>query len=197
MELPLDNRETKNLIYAYYKREVEKRKQEFILTDELKDAMSKVGDFLTTETRFYGLFMPGSIGNGKTTMLKAIRDLLVYLVETDKISYCEGDKYPRFVKARDLANAIIEDRNEFRAIKNTKFLLIDDLGAEPTEVIAYGMHFQPFDELLDYRYEQMLPTFISSNLTALDISQKYDDPRIDDRMREMFQILSFEEVSFR
>lgn len=187
----------KNLLYSFYKREVEKRKREFIFTDETKEAISRVGDFLTTETNFYGLFMPGSIGNGKTTMLKAIRDLLVYLVDTNKISYCEGDKYPHFVKARDMASMIVEDKNGFRVIKNTKFLLIDDLGAEPTEVVAYGMPYKPFDELLDYRYEQMLPTIISSNLTAIDIGQKYDDLRIVDRMHEMFQILSFEEVSFR
>ena len=176
---------------------MEKRKRQFIFTDELKRAISMVGDFLTTETIFYGLFMPGSIGNGKTTMLKAIRDLLVYLIENDKINYCEGDRYPHFVKARDIANMVVEDKQGFRIIKNTKYLLIDDLGAEPTEVVAYGMPYKPFDELLDYRYEQMLPTIISSNLTAIDIGQKYDDPRIVDRMHEMFQILSFEEVSFR
>lgn len=197
LELPLKNHEAKNLLYAFYKREVEKRKCDFVFTNELRNSISTVGDFLTTETRYYGLFMPGSIGNGKTTMLKAIRDLMVYLVETDKISYCEGDKYPHFVKARDMASMAIEDRNGFREIKNTRFLLIDDLGAEPTEVVAYGMPYKPFDELLDYRYEQMLPTIISSNLTAPDIGQKYDDPRVVDRMREMFQILSFEEVSFR
>lgn len=195
--MPLENKTAKNLLYSFYKREVEKRKREFVFTDELRNAISQVGNFLTVETNFYGLFMPGSIGNGKTTMLKAIRDLLVYLVEADKIGYCEGDQYPHFVKARDMANMIIEDRNEFRVIKNTKFLLIDDLGAEPTEIIAYGMPYKPFDELLDYRYELMLPTFISSNLTAIDIGQKYDDPRIVDRMHEMFQILSFEEESFR
>lgn len=193
----MENREVKNFLYYAYKREVEKRKRTFVFTDELKEAISKVGDFLTTETNFYGLFMPGSIGNGKTTMLKAIRDLLVYLVDSNKISYCEGDKYPRFIKARDMAYMIYEDRNEFRAIKNAKFLLIDDLGAEPTEIVAYGMHYKPFDELLDYRYEQMLPMIISSNLTAIDIGQKYDDSRIVDRMHEMFDILSFEEESFR
>lgn len=197
LELPLENKDAKNLLYAFYKREVEKRKREFVFTEELRGAISAVGDFLTTETQYYGLFMPGSIGNGKTTMLKSIRDLLVYLVETDRTSYCEGDKYPHFVKARDMASMMIGDRNTFRIIKNTKYLLIDDLGAEPTEVVAYGMPYKPFDELLDYRYEQMLPTIISSNLTAVDIGQKYDDPRIVDRMREMFKILSFEEVSFR
>jgi hypothetical protein len=62
----LENREVKNFLYYAYKREVEKRKRTFVFTDELKEAISKVGDFLTIETNFYGLFMPGNIRNWTT-----------------------------------------------------------------------------------------------------------------------------------
>lgn len=196
LALPIDNREIKNMIWGFYKREVEKRKNEFVLTDEVKNNLSDVGDFLTTETRHYGLFLPGSIGNGKTTMLKAIRDLLVYLVEHNQIRYCEGDKYPRFVSARDMAN-IAKDPVDFRSLKDTKYLLIDDLCEEPTEVVSYGNCIYPFIELLEYRYENLLPTFISSNFSAVDIEEKYGNQRIADRMKEMFKIVSFVEESFR
>lgn len=192
----MENREAKNALYGYYKREVERRKNEFVMTDELKQQISEVGDFLTTETRYYGLFLPGSIGNGKTTMLKAIRDLLIYLVENDRIRYCEGDKYPRFVTARDMAN-IAKDADEFRSLKTTKYLILDDLCEEPAEVLSFGNYIYPFVELLEYRYEQMLPTFISSNFGAVDIEEKYHSARISDRMKEMFKIISFKEESFR
>lgn len=192
----MENREAKNALYGYYKREVERRKNEFIMTDELKQQISEVGDFLTTETRYYGLFLPGSIGNGKTTMLKAIRDLLIYLVENDRIRYCEGDKYPRFVTARDMAN-IAKDADEFRSLKTTKYLILDDLCEEPAEVLSFGNYVYPFVELLEYRYEQMLPTFISSNFGAVDIEEKYHSARVSDRMKEMFKIISFKEESFR
>lgn len=192
----MENREAKNALYGYYKREVERRKNEFVMTDELKQQISEVGDFLTTETRYYGLFLPGSIGNGKTTMLKAIRDLLIYLVESDRIRYCEGDKYPRFVTARDMAN-IAKDADEFRSLKTTKYLILDDLCEEPAEVLSFGNYIYPFVELLEYRYEQMLPTFISSNFGAVDIEEKYHSARISDRMKEMFKIISFKEESFR
>lgn len=196
LALPMENREAKNALYGYYKREVERRKNEFVMTDELKQQISEVGDFLTTETRYYGLFLPGSIGNGKTTMLKAIRDLLIYLVENDRIRYCEGDKYPRFVTARDMAN-ISKDADEFRSLKTTKYLILDDLCEEPAEVLSFGNYIYPFVELLEYRYEQMLPTFISSNFGAVDIEEKYHSARISDRMKEMFKIISFKEESFR
>lgn len=192
----MENREAKNALYGYYKREVERRKNEFVMTDELKQQISEVGDFLTTETRYYGLFLPGSIGNGKTTMLKAIRDLLIYLVENDRIRYCEGDKYPRFVTARDMAN-IAKDADEFRSLKTTKYLILDDLCEEPAEVLSFGNYIYPFVELLEYRYEQMLPTFISSNFGAVDIEEKYHSARVSDRMKEMFKIISFKEESFR
>ena len=192
----MENREAKNALYGYYKREVERRKNEFVMTDELKQQISEVGDFLTTETRYYGLFLPGSIGNGKTTMLKAIRNLLIYLVENDRIRYCEGDKYPRFVTARDMAN-IAKDADEFRSLKTTKYLILDDLCEEPAEVLSFGNYIYPFVELLEYRYEQMLPTFISSNFGAVDIEEKYHSARISDRMKEMFKIISFKEESFR
>lgn len=196
LALPMENREAKNALYGYYKREVERRKNEFVMTDELKQQISEVGDFLTTETRYYGLFLPGSIGNGKTTMLKAIRDLLIYLVESDRIRYCEGDKYPRFVTARDMAN-IAKDADEFRSLKTTRYLILDDLCEEPAEVLSFGNYIYPFVELLEYRYEQMLPTFISSNFGAVDIEEKYHSARISDRMKEMFKIISFKEESFR
>lgn len=192
----MENREVKNALYGYYKREVERRKNEFVMTDELKQQISEVGDFLTTETRYYGLFLPGSIGNGKTTMLKAIRDLLIYLVESGRIRYCEGDKYPRFVTARDMVN-IAKDADEFRSLKATKYLILDDLCEEPAEVLSFGNYIYPFVELLEYRYEQMLPTFISSNFGAVDIEEKYHSARISDRMKEMFKIISFKEESFR
>ncbi len=196
LALPMGNREIKNMLYSYYKREVEKRKNEFVFTEEVKRNISDVGDFLTTETRFYGLFLPGSIGNGKTTILKAIRDLLVYLVETNKIRYCEGDKYPRFVSAREMANTA-KSPEDFRSLKDTKYLLIDDLCEEPTEIVCFGNYIYPFIELLEYRYENMLPTFITSNFSAVDIEEKYGNQRIADRMKEMFKIVSFTEESFR
>lgn len=196
LALPVDSRAIKNLLFGFFKREVEKRKNNFMLTEELKRNLSSVGEFLVTEKRYYGLFMPGSVGNGKTTMLKAIRDLLVYLVDKGTINYCEGDKYPRFVTSREMAN-IAKDQNDFRALKSAKYLLIDDLCEEPVEVVSYGNYIYPFIELLEYRYDQMLPTFISSNFNAESISKKYRNERLQDRMKEMFKIISFVEESFR
>lgn len=197
LALPLSEKDVKNLLYAFYKRQVEGRKNVFDFTKETKELISSVGDFLTVETRLYGLFMPGGVGNGKTTMLKAIRDLLIYLIDKELLRYNEGDKYPAFVTARDMVTTAVDDRNEFRRIKSTKYLLIDDLCSEQAEVVSFGTYMYPFREILEYRYDHMLPTFITSNFSASDIGKKYGSLRVTDRMREMFKIISFKNGSFR
>lgn len=196
LRLPLSDKDVKNLIYGFYKREVEVRKRTFRFTDELRNNISRIGDFLTTEDNYYGLFMPGTVGNGKTTMMRAINDLFVYLIDKEKITYCEGDKYPTFLTARELAE-ISCDKNSFRIVKNAKYLFIDDLGAEPVEISNYGNFVYPYIDVLEYRYDRLLPTFISSNFNASDLCNKYESERVKDRMKEMFQIISFKEESFR
>ena len=196
LRLPLSDKDVKNLIYGFYKREVEVRKRAFRFTAELRNNISRIGDFLTTEDNYYGLFMPGTVGNGKTTMMRAIKDLFVYLIDKEKITYCEGDKYPTFLTARELAE-ISRDKNSFKIVKNTKYLFIDDLGAEPVEISNYGNFVYPYIDVLEYRYDRLLPTFISSNFNASDLCNKYESERVKDRMKEMFQIISFEEESFR
>lgn len=196
LRLPLSDKDVKNLIYCFYKREVEVRKRTFRFTAELRNNISRIGDFLTTEDNYYGLFMPGTVGNGKTTMMRAIKDLFVYLIDKEKITYCEGDKYPTFLTARELAE-ISRDKNSFRIVKNTKYLFIDDLGAEPVEISNYGNFVYPYIDVLEYRYDRLLPTFISSNFNASDLCNKYESERVKDRMKEMFQIISFKEESFR
>lgn len=196
LRLPLSDKDVKNLIYGFYKREVEVRKRAFRFTAELRNNISRIGDFLTTEDNYYGLFMPGTVGNGKTTMMRAIKDLFVYLIDKEKITYCEGDKYPTFITARELAE-ISRDKNSFRIVKNKKYLFIDDLGAEPVEISNYGNFVYPYIDVLEYRYDRLLPTFISSNFNASDLCNKYESERVKDRMKEMFQIISFKEESFR
>ena len=196
LRLPLSDKDVKNLIYGFYKREVEVRKRAFRFTAELRNNISRIGDFLTTEDNYYGLFMPGTVGNGKTTMMRAIKDLFVYLIDKEKITYCEGDKYPTFLTARELAE-ISRDKNSFKIVKNTKYLFIDDLGAEPVEISNYGNFVYPYIDVLEYRYDRLLPTFISSNFNASDLCNKYESDRVKDTMKEMFQIISFKEESFR
>jgi DNA replication protein DnaC len=51
-------------------------------------------------------------------------------------------------------------------------------------------------DLLEYRYVEQLPTFLTTNLDASEIRGKYGD-RIADRFNEMLSVIIFRRVSYR
>ena len=101
------------------------------------------------------------------------------------------------VSALELADiAKQEDGARFARIKNAELLHIDDVGCEPTSVKVWGNEISPLVEVLYHRYDRLLYTVITSNLYEEDILKRYGD-RVADRFYEMFDLLSFENKSYR
>ncbi|MCR5849357.1 MAG: hypothetical protein K6G92_01425 [Bacteroidaceae bacterium] len=73
---------------------------------------------------------------------------------------------------------------------------IDDLGEEEASVMDYGNRVTPVIDLLSYRYDRMLFTMVTTNLTPSQIRTIYGD-RIADRFNEMMLIIPYQEPSFR
>jgi DNA replication protein DnaC len=97
---------------------------------------------------------------------------------------------PAFYTAGDLANLVESNKGAFEAAKQSKFLIIDDMGTEPVSVKLYGNEFFPIIEIILHRYAAMLPTIITSNLGLNRIADIYGE-RIADRLREMCETLYF------
>ena len=60
----------------------------------------------------------------------------------------------------------------------------------------YGNVISPVVELLYQRYDFQAFTIATSNLTTKALTEKYGE-RIGDRMREMFNVISFSNPSYR
>ena len=73
---------------------------------------------------------------------------------------------------------------------------IDDLGEEEPTLISYGNRVTPVIDLLAYRYNRMLFTMVTTNLTPPQIRMLYGI-RIADRFNEMMLILNYQGLSFR
>lgn len=165
------------------------------------------------------------VGTGKTTAAKAVQVMARTLRESfdpDRLQAKrsrEAGKYipldqeerrtmvflqsqvilPIYYPARDLAALAIDGdrKGEFEAVKRAPFLILDDMGTEPHTVKHYGNEILPLVEVILYRYEEMLPTIITTNYSLAGIAEAYG-PRISDRLAEMCEILPFEqERSFR
>ena len=77
--------------------------------------------------------------------------------------------WPEFL--RDLKASFQNDYSEkFEIVKHSPILLIDDIGAE---VITAWARDEIFCPLIQYRMEQKLPTFFTSNLTLEQLKEHF------------------------
>jgi DNA replication protein DnaC len=107
------------------------------------------------------LYLTGEAGTGKTWIAAALCRARILALQP-----------ARFVRSNDLLNAI---RAGFRSdgeaadpFKALPFLVIDDLGAESFTEWSVGYWY----DLIDYRYNWLLPTVITSNLPLKDLKTK-------------------------
>lgn len=196
-----------DLLAAAYQYEVQRRLRKFKLDVNTEGNLIKLAEYITQPNPKFGIMCCGTCGNGKTTLLYAFQRVINYLQRNRHFSFLDTDN-TRFdtsieiFRAKEIAQ-ISHDHNQFRALMRRPMLAIDDLGTEPAEVFDYQNIQTPLVDLIDYRYNHQLFTFITTNLVArpkneddVTVRKKYGD-RIADRFNEMLHILIFKDVSYR
>lgn len=143
----------------------------------------------------WGVMLMGSVGNGKTTLMKAT----VKLLKTAYSNTLTESGIPMMVSmstttAKDLTNAARKGA-EFN---NNQYMVcaIDDMGEEPTEVMSFGNVITPITDIMEERYAKRQITIITTNLDANGIKNKYGE-RVADRLRQMVRIITFTNPSYR
>lgn len=118
-----------------------------------------------------GLYLNGNFGCGKTYLISACFNELAKKGVKSAIVY-----WPEFL--RKLKSSFNSDNESFSTlfdrIKNVPLLLIDDIGAENTT--AWGRD-EILGPILQYRMQQNLTTFFTSNLTLEDLEKHFSVTR--------------------
>lgn len=137
----------------------------------------------------FGLVLAGHYGTMKTTMAVAI---LRSWLDTG-----HGGLIVPMCSLIDNFNMMrILNREEYakydRRIRNTPLLILDDLGGEELENRVQGK----IDSVITERYNKMLPTIITTNMTMGELAGTYSG-RVIDRLRNTSTVLIFDENSQR
>ena len=112
------------------------------------------------EEQSKGVYLTGSFGSGKTYLIaalfnemakKGVRSVLIY--------------YPEFLRSLK-ASFQTNYEEKFNSIKKAQLLLFDDIGAENCSNWSRDEVLGP---ILQYRMENHLPTFFTSNLTLEEL----------------------------
>lgn len=180
VKLPDSQEQMIALLLGTYGSVVEDRDMDFSMDDATVSKVEKVVKWMY-ESRKRGLLLCGTLGNGKTTMLRTISRLFgvraVFMEAQGVYDYYRQNQCLPPVPPGDI-------------------LLIDDLGVEPATYNDFGEIRYPLAELLMQRYRNNSLTLIATNYTFDQLGETYGD-RLQDRMREMYAMITYREPSYR
>lgn len=118
-----------------------------------------------------GLWISGRAGCGKTHLLLALMNHISWVYYHSHIGL---NGQVRFWNYADLCSWIRQDPNNFERfdeIRKPNFLFIDDVGVSKTSDFVQ----EKFYSLINFRNENELPTFVSTNLGAAELKKEFTE----------------------
>ena len=112
-----------------------------------------------------GLYLYGNFGCGKTYLVSALFNELAKKGIKSTIIY-----FPELLRSLKASFSNIDDTYDerFNAVKEANLLLLDDIGAEKLSDWARD---EVLGVILQYRMEEHLPTFFTSNLSLKELEE--------------------------
>lgn len=148
-----------------------------VLLDDVKrlDVYESLVDFISQypSPDQKGLYLYGDMGVGKSFFMAA----LAHELSEKKSALTTVLHYPSFTI--DIKNAIKTDsvKDEIDAVKTSEVLVLDDIGAEQT---SSWVRDEVLQVILQYRMQENLPTFFTSNYSFADLERKLANGRNGD-----------------
>ena len=167
-----EDRETNKYKENIYLFEVPKMVREASLTDFYKNDKNRI-EFIKYVKTFIndykqhndvkGIYLHGSYGTGKTYMVAALFNELAKNNIRSTIVYV-----PEFLRL--LKSSFDDYEDIYETVKRSPLLLFDDIGAE---YLTPWARDEILGTILQYRMNEKLPTFFTSNLTINELEKHF------------------------
>ena len=193
--LPIDEATATEMLRMAYIQQVALRGKEAVLDQYTEQSIRKIGRWLTSETGKPMLLLYGGVGNGKTTMARAIKSVMNTLAKINN-DRNKSVAFVEMVTAKQQVRSYRSDSKSWESLCKRHYLIIDDFGEEPVEVMDYGNVINPVIDLLSQRYDDQHLTILTTNVTNKQIRKTYGD-RIADRFNEIMKVIIFTNPSYR
>ncbi|MGX7196137.1 primosomal protein DnaI [Enterococcus olivae] len=146
----------------------EARIETYEMTSGRGEALMAATEFIraykqNSKTFHKGLYLVGSFGVGKTYLLGAIARDLAEAGFTSTLLH-----FPSFAVEMKQAIGKNQVSEKMEAIKKAPILMLDDIGADS---MSSWIRDEVFGVILQYRMQEQLPTFFTSNFSMLELEQ--------------------------
>lgn len=151
---------------------------------DLKNLSFPPEDHIETES----IYLYGKVGTGKT--LKAV---VIFLQNQEEDYITNNIKTYKFISVPDLLMIIkdcfssneMKERDIIKKYSEVDILVLDDFGIEKTT----DWSLQTLYLIINYRYEYLKQTIITSNVSLGQLAKKLGDERIPSRLKQMCKII--------
>ena len=162
------NKYLDNIYYFDIPTAIKEANMKDIKTDDKKryPVIKWIKEFIENidKNNYKGLYLNGNFGCGKTYLVSAMLNELAKRGKKVAIVY-----YPEFLRSlKESFGDNQEYEQKFNAIKKVDLLLLDDIGAE---IVTEWNRDEVLGTILQYRMDEKLPTFFTSNLTIDELEQ--------------------------
>ena len=170
-KLDSDNKYLNNVTSFDIPREIKEAKIKDIYTDDKnrQDVIKWILNYVKDYKKGVigkGLYLHGNFGCGKTYLVSAMFNELAKNNVKSVIIY--WPEYLRSLKSSYSSSSNDEFKDKYNEVKYAKLLLIDDLGAEG---VTSWSRDEILGTILQYRMQENLPTFITSNLNIKELEE--------------------------
>ena len=173
--LPVNKDKAYELLLAAVIAEVQFRHRKFVYNEFIDDQLRQIAKWLTAGSSKFGMVLCGGCGNGKTTMLKALRNLISRL-QIRRPTADPGSSYGAcygltIVDALQIAQLCKTNHTKYLELVQDDMLAIDDLGTELSNAFTVSQLFLCVNE----RILREKSTIISTNLNLVELRDLYSE----------------------